>query len=389
MTLKPDVSIVKGINVPKMVEKAVELVGGITDIVNKNSKVVIKPNLMMATVAKGVCTSSKVVESIVELIKKAEPKEIVIADSSMVNFDTEEAFKVSGLLNVANKTGVKWLDLKKDKIVEVPVPEGKLLKSIKLFKTAAECDVLINLPVMKTHVQCGVTLGLKNLKGLMPDEEKKRFHFTNLHQCIPDLNSIVKPKLTIVDGTTALEGIGPESPPGKPVAMNVITAGRDPVAVDSVTAKIMGFDWKEIRHLRNAAIRGLGTAKIEEIEIKGQPIDQVARVFERAPQELTSIPGIKMIVGSPCSSGIAEFMYAMILLEKYKLAPKIKDLTIAIGPKAKIPKEVKGKLLLLGKCLERHKDKGEFAQGCPPFIFDSIAKLYGLNDLTYYLKQEQ
>ena len=381
------VSIVSGTNVLRMVEEALDLIGGITDIVHEGSIVLVKPNLLMPTSEAGAITNPKVVEGLVEIIKKAKPKEIMIAESSMVGFDTDKAFEVSGMMDVAKKTGVKWLNLKKNKFVEVPVTEGKLLKSIKLSEIAVKSDVIVNVPVMKTHVQTSVTLSLKNMKGLLPDEEKKRFHRLNLEQCIADLNTVVKPKLTIMDGTTALEGLGPECPPGKPVAMNLVMAGRNSVALDAVTAKIMGFDPKEIRHIRNAAKLGLGTLKIEEIEIKGQTIDEVARVFERPPKELVPIQGVNMIVGSPCSSCISECMYAGIMLEKYGLSSKIKDLTMAIGPKAKVPEKTKGKLLICGKCLEKHKDEGAFAPGCPPFIFDAISKIYGFKPLSEYVKQ--
>jgi hypothetical protein len=79
----------------------------------------------------------------------------------------------------------------------------------------------------------------------------------------------------------------------------------------------------------------------------------------------------------------------MGMLEKYKLAPKIKNLIIAIGPKAKIPDKINGKLLLLGKCVEKHKDRGTFEPGCPPFVFDPIAKLYGLENLVHYMSQPE
>jgi uncharacterized protein (DUF362 family) len=386
------VSIVKGRDVDRMVEEAVIEIGEIRRIVPEGSRVMLKPNILMATKNPGAITSPKVTEAVIKLVKRAQPKEIVVAESSMVGLDTVKAFEVSGYRDVADRNLVRLLDLKKDKIVEVPVPKGRVIRSIKLPESYLNCDVFINLPVMKTHCQTGVTLGLKNMKGLLPDEEKKRVHLENLDQAIADYNTVLKSDLTILDATTALEGFGPESPPGKPVQMDLVMAGRNSLAVDMVATAVMGIDHRTIKHIRNAALLGLGPKRLEEIEVRGEKIEEVTRRFEQPPRELVALPEIKMIVGSPCSACVSEYMFATVQMERLGLLPKIKDLTIAIGPKAKdkIPKEVKGKLLLLGKCLEGCKTPdGIHVPGCPPFIFDAIAKLYGEKTLEERLKEEE
>ena len=384
------VSIVKGKNIPKMVEEAVNKLGGIESIVPKGSKVMLKPNLLMATKNPGPITNPRVTEAVVNLVKKTQPKEIIIAESSMVGLDTAKAFEVSGTKAVAERTGAKWFDLKKDKIVEVQVPKGKVIKTIKLPKSYLDSDIFINLPVMKTHVQTGVTLGLKNMKGLLPDEEKKRVHLENLDQAIADYSTVMKSDLTIMDGTTAVEGYGPESPPGKPVQMDLIIAGKNNLAVDIIATAVMGIDYRAIKHIRGAIMLGLGPKKTEDIEVKGQSVKEIMRKFEQPPKEIVAIPGVKMLVGSPCSACVSEYMFASSQIERYGLLPKIKDLTIAIGPKAKgmISKEEKGKLLLLGKCLEGCSE-GIKAPGCPPFVFDAIAKIYGEKTLEEHLKEEE
>jgi uncharacterized protein (DUF362 family) len=384
------VSIVKGKDVQRMVEEAVDKIGGIKDIVPKGSKVMLKPNLLMATKNPGPVTNPKVTEAVIKIVKKARPKEIIVAESAMVGFDTVKAFEVSGTKDVAEKNGVKWLDLKKDKIVEIPVPKGKIIKSIKLPESYLNCNVFINLPVMKTHCQTGVTLGLKNMKGLLPDDEKKRVHLENLEQAIADYNTVLKNDLTVMDATTAIEGFGPESPPGKPVQMDLIIAGRNNLAVDMVASAVMGIDYKTIRHLKNAVLIGLGPRKMDEIEVKGKSVQEVMRKFEQPPKDLVAMPGVKMIVGSPCSACVSEYMFAAVQLERMGILPRIKDLTIAIGPKAKdiLPKNVEGKLLLLGKCLDGCQ-QGIHAPGCPPFVFDAIAKIYGEKSLEERLKEDE
>ena len=383
------VSIVKGKDVQKMVEEAVVRIGGIEDIIPKGSKVMLKPNLLMATKNIGPVTSPKVTEAVIRLVKRVRPKEIIVAESAMVGFDTVKAFEVSGTKDVVEKNGARWLDLKKDKVIDIPVPKGKIIKSIKLPESYLDCDVFINLPVMKTHCQTGVTLGLKNMKGLLPDDEKKRVHLENLEQAIADYNTVLKNDLTVMDATTAIEGFGPESPPGKPVQIDLIIAGRNNLAVDMIASAVMGIDYKTVRHLKNAVLIGLGPKKIDEIDVSGKSVSEVMRKFERPPKDLVAMPGVKMIVGSPCSACVSEYMFAAVQLERMGILSKIKGLTIAIGPKAKdmIPKGFEGKLLLLGKCLDGCQE-GIHALGCPPFVFDAIAKIYGEKSLEERLKED-
>ena len=370
---------VKGKDVQKMVEEAVRKIGGIKSVVSPGSRVLVKPNLLKPTQNLGVTTNPKVIN----LIKKAKPKEIIIAESSEVNKDTAESFEVSGTKAVAERTGVKFVDLKKDQIVEIKIPKGRALKKLRVPETVINCDVLINVPVMKTHIQTGVSLSMKNLKGFLPDEEKKRVHLMDLEQAIVDFNSVFKTDLVVMDATTALEGLGPNSPPGKPVPMDLIIAGRNRLAVDMVATAIMGFEPKTLRFIRKAVAAGFGPRKIDDIEVLGPRIEEVMRAFERPPKEMEPLPGVKLIVGSPCSSCIGEYSYGVFRLKSLGTLDKIKDkmngLTIAIGPKAKdmIPKEARKNILLLGNCLEGICDEGAHAKGCPPFFYDSIAALYG------------
>ncbi|HJX24118.1 MAG TPA: DUF362 domain-containing protein [Candidatus Bathyarchaeia archaeon] len=386
------VSVVKGKDVQKMVEEAVRKIGGIKSVVSPGSRVLVKPNLLKPTQNLGVTTNPKVTEAVINLIKKAKPKEIIIAESSEVNKDTAESFEVSGTKAVAERTGVKFVDLKKDQIVEIKIPKGRALKELRVPETVINCDVLINVPVMKTHIQTGVSLSMKNLKGFLPDEEKKRVHLMDLEQAIVDFNSVFKTDLVVMDATTALEGLGPNSPPGKPVPMDLIIAGRNRLAVDMVATAIMGFEPKTLRFIRKAVAAGFGPRKIDDIEILGPRIEEVKRAFERPPKELEPLPGVKLIVGSPCSSCIGEYSYGVFRLKSLGTLEKIKDkmngLTIAIGPKAKdmIPKEARKNILLLGNCLEGICDEGAHAKGCPPFFYDSIAALYGEKRLEEVVK---
>jgi uncharacterized protein (DUF362 family) len=95
---------------------------------------------------------------------------------------------------------------------------------------------------------------------------------------IVDINTALRPTLTVIDGFVAMEGSGPVH--GTPVKMDLIVAGCDPVSTDSTASRIMGFDPKSIYHIRRVAEKGLG--EIDNVEIVGERIETVARRFTRA-----------------------------------------------------------------------------------------------------------
>jgi uncharacterized protein (DUF362 family) len=122
-----------------------------------------------------------------------------------------------------------------------------------------------------------VTLGLKNMMGAL--ESKGSLHNGRLHENIADLASVLRPSLTVIDGIVA----GEVHETSKcPVEMGLVIASTDPVAADAVGALVMGIDPREVEHLVLAEKKGLGTLRLEEIEIVGEPIEKVARKFRRS-----------------------------------------------------------------------------------------------------------
>ena len=133
------------------------------------------------------------------------------------------------------------------------------------------------MPKMKTHSETSVTLGMKNMFGLLPDKFKGKYHGRGMHKIILDINTVLKPALTVIDGFVAMEGRGPVR--GKPIQMDVIIAGQDPVAADATASRVMGFDPHGISYMTMAHERSLG--EIDEIKILGERIENVKRIFVR------------------------------------------------------------------------------------------------------------
>ena len=162
-------------------------------------------------------------------------------------------------------------------MVEVEVPNPEVLSTIKFPKIVLGSHV-ISAAKMKTHGDTQVTLGLKNMFGLLTDRPKSGYHSLGISKVIVDINSVFRPTLTVIDGFIAMEGSGPVS--GSPVKMDLIIAGKDVVATDTVTSKIMGFEPTDIYHIRSVAELGFGN--MENIEIIGEDLKKVTREFKKA-----------------------------------------------------------------------------------------------------------
>ena len=171
---------------------------------------------------------------------------------------------------------MKLVDLNKDVFVEVYPPNPLALKKVRVAKTALE-SVIISVPKLKVHRLATVTLGIKNMMGALAS--KGSMHNGRLNENIADLASVLKPSLTVIDGVIAGEG---HETSGNPVKMDVVIAGTDPVAVDAVGASVMDIQPAEVKHLVLAERKGLGTCRLENIEVIGEPIEKVKRKFRRS-----------------------------------------------------------------------------------------------------------
>jgi len=270
------VAIVKGPRGHEPVYKALGLIG-YREALKGWDRILVKVNFITTKAwDSGATTDPIVVEAIIRRLQEL-PVEILVVESDATITNATKAFKVTGMAEMCERNGVEWINLRhvKDR-VELPIPDGKALSKITVPRIVAESAV-ISAAKMKTHSETGVTLGMKNMFGLLPDKFKGRYHMRGMHKVILDINTVLRPALTVIDGFVAMEGRGPVH--GKPVQMDTIITGADPVATDSTACRVMGFDPHEIGHIRMAHEKGLG--EIDGIEILGESIENVKRVFER------------------------------------------------------------------------------------------------------------
>ncbi len=232
--------------------------------------IVIKPNLVVAkAAADGATTHPEIVEGIVRFLMDHGVKSIVIAEGSWLGETTDRAFERCGYTALAKKYGLKLVDTKKGKVVK-HAAHGLTLG---VCESVAAADFLINVPVLKGHCQTTMTCCLKNMKGCIPDSEKRRYHNIGLHKPIAALNTIFKPDLHVIDGIcgdpTFEEG-------GNPVVSNRILLGTDSVLLDSYGTTLLGYDSNVVDYLRYAAEYGVGrmfdeTATIRELQTENRP----------------------------------------------------------------------------------------------------------------------
>ncbi|MGQ9665372.1 MAG: DUF362 domain-containing protein [bacterium] len=255
----------------KLVAGAVKQIGGIERFVKNGDRVLIKPNISFAANAEcGATTSAEIVKQVVQLCLDAGSSKVIIVDYPLAS--AAICMKNSRIKEaVVDKTKVNILMLNKERqFYEVDVPDGKELKTVKIAKELNNVDVFINVPTAKSHSATGVSLGMKNLMGLIWD--RSLFHRGNLHQAIAELAAVIKPQLTIVDATRALTSGGPAGP-GKTVFLNTVIAGTDIVAVDSYTTGITpwynrSFTGRDVKHIVAAYRLGLGEIDIEKVQIR-------------------------------------------------------------------------------------------------------------------------
>ena len=271
------VVVVKGQRGHDPVLKALDLVNYDT-VLSGWHKVLIKVNFItVETWETGATTDPIVVEAIIKRLKNL-PVEIYVVESDATMTNADKAFEVTGMKEMCERNGVECLNLRhvKDR-VKVDIPHGQALKSITVPRIVTE-SAIISAAKLKTHNSTSVTLGMKNMFGLLPDKLKGKYHMRGISTVIVDINSVLKPTLTVIDGFVAMEGRGPVG--GKPVEMDLIIAGSDPVATDSTACRIMGFDPHEVSHVRKAYERGLGN--IDDIQVLGERLEDVTRRFARS-----------------------------------------------------------------------------------------------------------
>jgi uncharacterized protein (DUF362 family) len=392
------VSIVKYEKPLESVRRAIELAGGLPALPS-GAKVVIKPNIVMWSMESvfpkwGVITTSRLIEDMVVLLKEQGIDDISIIEGMVLApKDTktpQHAFDSLGYNVLKKRYGVKSIDVFSRPFEKVKIDDDITLR---FNEDVLHSDFMVNIPVLKTHAQTVVSLGIKNLKGLIDMPSRKKCHspdpVKDLHYHVSKLADKMPPTFTLLDGIYTNQR-GPTLG-GSIKRTDLLIASNDVLSADMVGAKVLGWDTHNVPHLDHAAKNQGRKTDLSDIEIRGEKLDDVITFhnysFESAqtkegcwlPKPLlkTGMEGVSVqehdnTLCTYCSMIVSTIGPALYSAWKGEAFDKVEILT---GKKMQ-PTKGMNKTILVGKCMVKaHKDNPDIKEmipvkGCPAKMED-------------------
>ncbi|UCF82743.1 MAG: DUF362 domain-containing protein [Desulfobacteraceae bacterium] len=389
---KSIVAIVRYENPLESVRKAVEISHGLDHLPSK-AKVFIKPNIVFWTKEVpfpkwGVITTSRVVEDMVVLLKERGIDDITIGEGTVTRKPKDKespahAFETLGYNVLKKRYGVKSMNIFERPFEKVDLGAGVVLN---FNADILHSDFVVNLPVLKTHAQAVVSLGIKNLKGMTDVNSRKKCHSAdpvrNLHYMIARLANRLPPSFTLLDGIYTIER-GP-SFGGRARRSNILVASSNVLSADMVGAKVLGYEPSEVPYLVHAAQDRGRALDFSDVEIVGENIEDVASHHEYTfpYNEKGTLPvlmekmGIKGLSYPKYDLSICTYCSGMtgLILSAIAMAWRGEpwdDVEVLTGKVMK-PTRGKKKTVLIGKCMyEANRDHPHIQEmiavkGCPP-----------------------
>jgi uncharacterized protein (DUF362 family) len=367
------VGISQGTDPEKMVAEVFSLLGGLENLIRPNSTVVLKPNAGHPAAAEtSVNTNPAVVAAVINEVKKARPKEIIVAEAAAIGCDTMHVLEVSGIGAAAEDNGARIIDIKREKdLINIPIRDARSnLKKVKLPRFLLEAEHIINLPIFKSHASMVFTCALKNLKGVVQDVTHLQMHQTDLAAAMMDVWSVIRADLSIADLIRPAEGFGPHTT--LPIDFGCLAGSKDPVALDATVCRMVGLSLDKVAYFAPAKERGLGNFEEELIEVRGRTIEEVFKqLWFPYLEGFETWPEYDFHTSGACSSCEALVAFTMEKLKALGQYEKNAGCTIMVGAKRddEMPKGVDpNNVILVGDCLKRFRGKGvgHWAGNCPP-----------------------
>ena len=244
-----------------MTKRLLEKSGLCDEIPGQQTRIGIKPNLLAPTPAKfGATTHPEVVAGIIEYLQEHGFGDITVAEGAWVGDLTSEAFEYCGYNSLAREYGVKIIDAQKD--TSFAADCGGV--NLNICQCVQNFDFLINVPVLKGHCQTQVTCALKNMKGLIPNTEKRRFHSMGLHSPIAHLGLGIHQDFIVIDHIC---GDPDFEEGGSPLVRDCVMAAKDPVLVDAYASTLLGYGARQVEYVRLAEELGIGSADLSSLRL--------------------------------------------------------------------------------------------------------------------------
>jgi len=293
---RPLVAIVYGKDPHRMLSRALGLLGGMDRLAMRGKRVLLKPNVLNDRPPPST-TNPNVVGAMTELVKASGAAEIVVADGSgIIRLPTSKNLTSTGMRSAAEAAGARVLALENEPWVRLEPPEAHAIRQFYFSRPVYDADVVINVPVIKTHRFAEFSCSLKNFVGAVHPRYRPSVTFWSgdWHERIAEINLAVHPTLTVADGTTTMIEGGPTS--GTPSQTDLLICSGDRVAVDlTAIALLRSFGtWPKLqggrigdqRQVKRAAALGLGVGSGHEIELLTEAVDPAPPAFTRLVEHI-------------------------------------------------------------------------------------------------------
>jgi Uncharacterized conserved protein len=408
---KTSVSIVRVKDVYESLQESLNLSNGLAGL-NSSDKILIKPNIVswdfdLPFPPYGVITTSAVIEALVRILAEHGFRDLSIGEGSlpMLSPQGEAVYKELGYLKLQERYGVKLIDFNQEEFVTTDYGDGFRLD---IAKQALEADKIINVPVLKTHSQAKVSLGIKNLKGCLSKKSKQFCHGVGdkeLSLMFPRIIEKLPVALTIIDGLYTLEK-GPAHT-GKAFRKDLLIASRDPFACDLVGAAVLGYPANEVLHLANYAQRHGYSLELTDYEIKGESVadhQEFVNYDWEWSEDDTGPAGFKKsgITGlavrkydsSLCTGCSVQYNPMLILLSSAFKGKPFPNVEVVSG-KQQLASSSFDNSVLFGKCAcHLNKDNANLKKaipiwGCPPNLekfVEALAEVGIMCDYNEYVR---
>lgn len=328
----------------------------------KDARVGIKPNLVLASPASdGATTHVALVAAIIDYLQARGFVNLAILEGAWVGSRTADAFRVCGYEDLSRRTGVPLIDTQRDTHHARDCAGMRLA----VCDSAAALDFLINVPVMKGHCQTNITCALKNMKGLIPDSEKRRFHTMGLHRPIAHLSAGLRQGFVLVD---AICGDLNFEEGGNPVARGQVFGCYDPVLCDAYACGQMGYAVAEVPYIGMAAALGVGTDDVSRAEIITLNAPQ-GHLPQAKPSRQVQALARHIDARDACSACYANLIYALERLGDMGLLDRL-------GRRVAVGQGFAGQAggCGIGRCTRAF---ARSLPGCPPQAADIVSFLAG------------
>jgi len=351
----------------------------------KNRSVLIKPNVWHPhRQGSGSVTDARLVSELARCMLEGGASRVTVADGTAVGYafpfshSPKEAFVASGIGPLMKNMGVPVKDLNQGPFVEVKRNQFLVFSSLQVARLIWEHEIMLNVPVMKTHFRTRVTLGMKNLKGILSPRDKKNCHKLGLDEGIVDLNRVVQPDLVVIDGINGMEGLW--SYPEDTVNRNMLIGADHPLHADIAGAASMGITPGKVRHIYLAYRNDL-------FQEDAMPLKQIIPIswvhaFKEPGEVLQErFPRTRLAIREACTGCYGAITAPLIKLYQENHANFLDDTVIISGPGEHgevwpTSSSLYKRAILIGQCVSHlKKENTGYVGGCPPSHDQVMKKL--------------